>query len=291
MAETKKPESKRKKEVTTLDVVRHNLAHAYMKQVTNYFDGDKKAAMRFMTGAVDYIRRVPKLQSCTPLSLMNAIMTIASFRFTPSSVAGEAYIIPYGNDATFQIGYKGYVTLLYRAGVRKIESDIIRANDKFSMVDGVLRHEIDLTQSKEKRGEPIGAYARVTLPSGEVVTKFMNMEDIIAHAKRFSKTFGKPDSAWDTKNDPELNMPKKTVLIQLSNVLPKNSELVRAMEEDFKDSVLHDRLEEAKEESKSLQMGALLESATANENENDQEGAGESAQADASSGEQQGKAA
>lgn len=250
---------KEKTEISTVNLVAYNLNEKYMTQVVNYFDGDKQASMRFMTSAVDYIRRVPKLQACSAVSLINALMLIASFRFMPSSVAGEAYIIPYAEVAQFQLGYKGYVTLFYRAGVKKIMSGIIYGHDQYSMVNDELTHTVDLTKSKEERGKPIGAYVRAILPSGEPIVKFMNATDILNHAKRFSKSFTKPDSPWNPKNDPELNMWKKTVLIQLSNVMPKNSELIRAMEEDFKDSVVDDqRINEATDQSKKLSMGNFL---------------------------------
>jgi len=229
--------------LTTLELVRWNLDKKYMSQVTNFYDGDKRSAMRFMTGFVDYIRRVPKLMECTPISLINSAMMIASFRFTPSSVSGEAYIIPYKNhgtpEAQFQMGYQGYVTLFYRAGVRAIQGEVVRENDDFSLENGIPNHKVDPRKNKEARGKAIGAFVKVVLPSGEPVYKYMNGEDIIAHAKKFSKAFNKDDSPWKEINDPELHMWKKTVLLQMKSMLPKNSELLRAMEEDFKDSTMN----------------------------------------------------
>ena len=228
--------------MSTIELVRYNLNEKYMNQVVNFYNGDKRAAMRFMTGFIDHIRRVPKLVECTPVSLVNSAMMIASFRFTPSGTAGEAYIIPYANhgvlEAQFQMGYQGYVTLFYRAGVRSIQGDIVREQDESSYENGVIIHKVDMRKSKEERGKAIGAYVRVVMPSGETVTKYMNATDIISHAKKFSKAFSKPDSPWNEKNDPELHMWKKTVLLQMKSTLPKNSELVRAMEEDFKDSTV-----------------------------------------------------
>lgn len=254
-----------KKELPTIDLVRYNLGNKYLAAVTNFYDGDKSAAMRFMTGYVDHIRRNPKLLECSPMSLINSAMMIASFRFTPSSTAGEAYIIPYAGDATFQMGYQGYVVLFYRAGVRAINAEIVRENDEFSLENGIPTHKVDPRKGKEARGKAIGAYVRVVLPSGEPTYKYMNGEDIITHAKRFSKAFNKPDSPWKEENDPELNMWKKTVLLQMKSTLPKNSELIRAMEEDFKDSVIHDRLEAATKESQGLTMGSLAEKDTTDE--------------------------
>lgn len=228
--------------LTPLEILKHNLHKTYMVQVVNFYDGDKRAAMRFLTGFVDHIRRQPKLMECTPLSLINSAMMIASFRFTPSSVAGEAYIIPYKNhgvpEAQFQMGYQGYVTLFYRAGVRAIQGEIVRENDDFTLENGVPVHKVDPRKSKEARGKAIGAFVKVVLPSGEPVYKYMNGEDIISHAKKFSKAFNKDDSPWKESNDPELHMWKKTVLLQMKSMLPKNSELLRAMEEDFKDSTV-----------------------------------------------------
>lgn len=233
--ETSKPNAK---PPTQLATIAGALQGQYKQQVINYFNGDKKAAMRFMTAAVDYVRRVPKLLECSPMSVLNALMTIASFGFIPSSVAGEAYIIPYAGEAQFQPGYKGYVTLFYRAGVKKIDGDIIREKDKYSLVDGELTHEIDMNKSMAERGKAIGAYVRAMLPSGETVVKYMNQTDIMAHGRKFSKAFSKPDSPWNADKDPELWMWKKTVLLQASKFLPKNDELVRAMQEDFKDSTV-----------------------------------------------------
>lgn len=231
-----------KPKISPIELVKFNLNKNYLTQVTNFYDGDKRSAMRFMTGFIDHIRRQPKLLECTPLSLINSAMMIASFRFTPSTVSGEAYIIPYKNkgtpEAQFQMGYQGYVTLFYRAGVRAIQGEIVREHDDFSLENGIPSHKVDPRKSKETRGVAIGAFMKVVLPSGEPVYKYMNGEDIISHAKKFSKAFSKDDSPWKESNDPELHMWKKTVLLQMKSMLPKNSELLRAMEEDFKDSTV-----------------------------------------------------
>ena len=241
----------------TLTLVKFNLNEdKYLKSVVNFFDGDKNAGMRFMTGFVDTIRRNPKLLECTPISLINSAMMFASFRFMPSTVAGEAYMIQYKNkgvpEAQFQMGYQGYVVLFYRAGVRAIQAEIVRDADEFTLENGIPVHKIDPRKSKESRGKAIGVYVRVVLPSGEPVYKYMNGEDIISFAKRFSKSYFKYDynarkltdevdanTPWNEVNDPELHMWKKTALLQMKSMLPKNSELVRAMEEDFKDSTVY----------------------------------------------------
>jgi recombination protein RecT len=218
------------------------------------------------------VQRNPKLLECTPTSIFNAYLTMAGCGFMPSAVSGEAYVLPYLNskknpatgqyekvlEAQFQMGYQGLVTLFYKAGVTKITGGIVHTKDKASMVNGVFTHEVPLTMSKEERGEPIGAYVTV-LFRGQDNTKYMNAKDIMAHAKKFSKSFdpaGK-HSPWNPDNDPERTMWLKTVLKAQSKLLPKNETINRAIDADNADSIMSDRLAAAKELTQPLKLGNL----------------------------------
>jgi recombination protein RecT len=241
-----------------------DLNTVYKKQITNFLGDDKKAG-KFISSIVADIQRNPKLLECTRESLVNSYMTMAQLGFMPSQISGEAYVIPYSIKGTMlaqlQIGYQGFVTLFYQAGIERITSDIVRKGDKTSFINGELRHEIDLTKSSSERGEPIGAYVRVTFRGVDNV-KYMNAKDILDHAKKFSKSFDLTGkfSPWNSANDPELNMWKKTVLKQQQKFLPKNEIINKALAIDNADSIISDRLEPAKEETSSLTMGNLIKS-------------------------------
>ncbi len=62
-------------------------------------------------------------------------MKCAEYDIFPSSVSGEAYILPYGTQAQFQLGYKGIIKLLKRAGI-SIYTDIVKENDEFELSSG-----------------------------------------------------------------------------------------------------------------------------------------------------------
>jgi recombinational DNA repair protein RecT len=64
-------------------------------------------------------------------------------------------------------------------------------------------------------------------------------------------------------------MPRKTVLIQACKLAPKSNELVTAIAADNKDSIIGDRLEQAKDEKESLTMGNLLKDNGQNQNKED----------------------
>ncbi|MFA6158867.1 MAG: recombinase RecT [Candidatus Paceibacterota bacterium] len=259
-----------KKELTTSDQLKLQLAGDYLKQVTNYFSGDKEKAMRFVTSIMQSVRKIPKLYQCDRMSLLNAFMTMAQLGLMPSDVSGEAYVIPYDNnkkidgkfvkvlEAQFQLGYPGIVTLLYRAGNREVIAELVREHDKFSIQRGKIFHEVDPRKTKAQRGAWIGAYSIIVTATGGTIEGYMAKDDILAHAQKFSKSFNSDYSPWKEENDPEGWMPRKTVLKQTSKLAPKNEILMQALAEDNKDSIIADRLEAAKKDSEALSMGNIL---------------------------------
>lgn len=221
-----------RKPQTSLDVLRVELAGDYQKQVLNYYGGSKTEAMRFMTASIEYVRKVPKLLECDRTSLILALVQSAQFRFLPSGVSGEAYVIPYGKEAKFQIGYQGIVTLLYRAGIESITANIVYANDDFEYQEGLdarLVHKP--TKFGKPKGDAVGVYT-VIQAKGIKTFKVMSKDDVMA-IKNMSKAKATPDSPWNSDKDPEKWMWKKTCLIQHGKLYSKSAELQRAIEKDF----------------------------------------------------------
>lgn len=218
---------------TAIESLKKSMSGDYMTQITNYYGGNKEETMRFMTSAIEYVRKVPKLLECDKTSLMMSLVTAAQFRFLPSNVSGESYILPYGKEATFQMGYQGYVTLLYRTGlISTISSNVIYSNDVFDYEEGLdarLVHKPALFGTG--RGEPIGVYTIVVMKDGGKTFKVMDTAAIMA-IKNMSKAKGSASSPWNS-NDPEKWMWRKTCLIQHQKLLPKSSELVLALEKDY----------------------------------------------------------
>jgi recombination protein RecT len=244
--------------------LKSTLASQYKKQIENYF-GDEKKALKFLSSVVSSVQRTPKLLDCEPTSVINSFITMAELNLMPSDVSGEAYVLPYGNVAQFQLGYQGLVTLFYRAGAKSIVSEIVYKNDKFSVKNGDINHEPDVFA--DDRGEAIGAYVIVRTQSDGVISKVMKKKDIIGIGQKFSKSFKTSFSPWKEANDPELWMWKKTVLKQASKLVPKNETIYKAVAEDNKDSNIDDRMKKATKEAESLKMGNLIKD-NHNTNEN-----------------------
>jgi len=219
--------------LTPIQELRGNMEGEFKKTVASYYGGNDQEALRFKTAAIDYVRKVPKLLECERMSLLAAFVQLAQFRFMPSGVMGEAYVIPYAKEAKFQIGYQGIVTLLYRGKVKGITANIVYQNDEFNYQEGlnpVLYHKP--TAFNQPKGEAIAVYTIAELEGGAKTFKVMSKDDVM-EIKSLSKAKDKPDSPWNSDKDPFYGMWKKTCLIQHSKFLPKTAEFQLAIEKDY----------------------------------------------------------
>lgn len=195
----------------------------------------------------------PKLQKCRPVTILSALMTASSLGLDLTPQLGQCYIIPYNNrkkvgnewvtvpEAQFQIGYRGAIALIQRSGnVARIAADVVYEKDMFVYSKGLhpkLEHEESL---EEDRGEPKFVYAVANLTNGGYAFEVWPVAKVIAHAKKFSKSFWKtdyktkektedPNSPWKTDFEA---MAKKTLIMAIWKYLPVSTEVMMAMAQD-----------------------------------------------------------
>lgn len=182
---------------------------------------------RFTRIALSALSNNPKLNECTKLSFLGALMNSAQLGLEPNTPLGQAYLIPYYNnkekrlECQFQIGYKGLLDLAYRSGeMATIQAHIVYENDCFEYelgLEPVLKHK----PAPSNRGGMAYAYAMFHLKNGGKAFVVMSKDDIIEHGKRYSKTYGA--GPWQTDFEA---MAKKTVLKQLLKYAPIRSDFV-----------------------------------------------------------------
>lgn len=182
---------------------------------------------RFTRIALSALSNNPKLYECSKLSFLGALMNAAQLGLEPNTPLGQAYLIPYYNnkekrlECQFQIGYKGLLDLAYRSGeMATIQAHIVYENDEFEYelgLDPVLKHK----PAPSNRGNMTYAYAMFHLKNGGKAFVVMSKDDIIAHGKRYSKTYGA--GPWQTDFEA---MAKKTVLKQLLKYAPIRSDFL-----------------------------------------------------------------
>lgn len=193
---------------------------------------------RFQRVALTAFSNNTKLQQCDPMSFIAAMMQSAQLGLEPNTPLGQAYLIPYEKQVQFQIGYKGLLELAQRSGkIKTLYAHEVRENDTFDIDYGLNQTLTHKPLLKGDRGEVIGYYAVYHLDTGGNSFIFMTKDEVLEHAKRFSKTYN--SGPWQTDFDA---MAKKTVIKQLLKYAPLSIELQKAtsMDETVKTEISDD---------------------------------------------------
>lgn len=168
-----------------------------------------------------------KLQACTPESFLGAMMQAAQLGVEPNTPIGQAYLIPYGNQVQFQLGYKGLIDLAYRSGeVQSIQAHEVHEDDTFEYELG-LNPKLKHVPAMKDRGQVILYYAVIKLKNGGEGFEVMSREDVDQFARAKSKTY--KNGPWQTDFD---EMAKKTVLKKVLKYAPLKSDFAKQVKED-----------------------------------------------------------
>lgn len=188
---------------------------------------------RFYKIALNCIQKTPLLQRCSPSSLFSAITTAAELGLDPGGALGEAYLVPYGENCTLIIGYKGFIRLARQSGeLASIEAHVVHEADKFTVKYGlnpVLEHEPVINRDP---GKPTLVYCLAKFKDGSHHVEVMTMAQVEAIRARSRSGQNGP---WKTDYE---EMAKKTVVRRAAKYLPLSSEKWQAaVERDNEDFV------------------------------------------------------
>lgn len=185
-----------------------------------------KRASQFTTSLITIVNSNDRLAKCKPDTVLNAALTAASMDLPLNQNLGFAYIIPYGTEAQFQMGWKGYVQLAQRSGKYRTISSTPVYEGQLISIDPLKGMVWDW--SKPSAGTPVGYAAFFELLNGFEKTLYMDMDTMTEHAKRYSKSY--TSGPWKDDFD---KMAMKTVLKLLINRFgPMSTEMQAAIESD-----------------------------------------------------------
>lgn len=220
-------------------VIRNQNTQAYLQDVL----GEKKET--FVSNLTALVSNDTKLQECKPVTLMYAALTATSLDLPLDKNLGFAYVIPYKNnrerttEAQFQLGAKGIKQLAIRSGqfigmnVTDVREGEIAGRNR--MTGEMTFNWIEDDEEREK-AKVVGYLAWFKLVNGFEKTKYMTVEEIKAHATRYSQTYSskndyvRKNSKWATDFD---KMAEKTVMkLLLSKDAPLSVEMQTAFRAD-----------------------------------------------------------
>ena len=195
----------------------------------------------FLTSALQVVSSNKMLKDATPESVFGAVVTAATLNLPINNNLGFAYIVPFkrkwkeGNqwkevqEASFQMGYKGFVQLAQRSG-------------QFKRISACKTYSEDTEQSvferltaflpKEPKGEVTGYIAYFQLTNGFEAHLAMTSKELDAHAKQYSQSYKSNYGVWKDNFDA---MAQKTVIkLLLSKQAPLSivPTLAQAVEAD-----------------------------------------------------------
>lgn len=157
------------------------------------------------------IAKSPQLLSCTPASLVLALMDAAQAGLEVNG--RDAALVPYGTQCQFQPMFHGMVKQAITEGVaKKIQARLVYENDEFDLWYDPEPH-IKHIPAMVDEGEIIGAYTYAIMPDGEMVIEFMNKRKL-DHIKAKAKSRSGP---WSTDEE---EMYRKTPTKRLFKYLP-----------------------------------------------------------------------
>lgn len=156
-----------------------------------------KRATSFCSTLVAISRSSDMLAKADPSSVIGAAITAATLDLPINPNLGFAYVVPYGKEAQFQIGWKGIVQLALRTG--KYEKMVpFKVNKEAFISFNPLTEEleVDLTKLNQESEDIVGYGFYFKLVNGFEKTVYWSRERCEAHGKKYSQTFKRGFGVW-----------------------------------------------------------------------------------------------
>ena len=230
-----------------------NLPATGVKGVSDFLQSDSiknkfieilgQKGIGFISSVLSVVNSNSSLQNADRNSIYTSALIAASLDLPINPNLGLAFLIPYKqrqSDGTykdvcqFQVSYKGFIQLAQRSGqYQKINSSDVRDGEivSFNRMSGDIEFNWIQNPSERLGKKIIGYISYFKLVNGFENSFYMTIEEIDAHAKKYSQTYKKYGTGlWKDEFDA---MAKKTVTkLNISKNGPLSIELSKAVVAD-----------------------------------------------------------
>ena len=164
--------------------------------------GDKKKVERYTAAIMSAVATNPDLQKCEANTILSASLLAESLNLAHSPQLGQYYMVPFKvkakngipehYDATFVLGYKGYIQLAVRSGFYKhINAMEIKEGELgyYNPFDDEI--ELNPIQDFDERenAETVGYYAMFEYLNGFKKVLYWSKKQMLKHADKYSPSF------------------------------------------------------------------------------------------------------
>lgn len=169
-----------------------------------------KRASQFCASIIN-VASSKSFERVQPQSVIAAAAVAATLDLPIEKSLGFAWVIPYGNMAQFQIGWKGIVQLALRSGQYTGMNAFVVNREALGGFNEI-GDPIILWENLDETKEAVGYAFAWKLVGGFSKIVYWSKKKIEAHARKYSQAFkaGRKDSSWFTDFD---KMALKTVIM------------------------------------------------------------------------------
>lgn len=190
-------------QVENYEKIKKWLSDPSMKKILKKTLGENVALDPWVETALVMIRTNKKLMQCTPMSMMGALMTLASMGLRLENALGQAYLEAYSvkekdertgkwehsyYEAQAGVGYRGLIDLVYRAhDVLDVECVVIHKNDTVDFRRGsnpFIHHTWDHSKTQKERGPISAMYTGIRYKAGYYSFEIYPFEDLKIHRNK-----------------------------------------------------------------------------------------------------------
>ena len=172
-------------------------------------------APMYIQSAITAVQSNPALHVCSPRSIYSAALRAATLRLSCDPAIGHAYIVPRRNhgkwEAQFQAGWRGIQHMALRTGQYQY-INVSKVYDGEEVQEDRITGELSIIGQPKIPKKDIGLIASFGLVNGYRKSIYMSYEELEAHGRRYSKSYGKPDSIWTTNKELAYH---KTIILKL----------------------------------------------------------------------------
>lgn len=188
--------------------------------------------------ALDALTRNPDLLKCDPKSIVRSVLHAAGVGLPIGGPLGEAFLVPFREQCTMMIGYRGLAELVRRSPrVISTNAVLVHENDRFEVDEARRRLVHTWAMGNERqRGDVVYAYSLVTYERGphdtENPTDFcvMSADEILRIKKAVVDRSRGRDTPW--KGPHELEMWRKCPIRRHAKTLELSAVARHALERD-----------------------------------------------------------
>lgn len=180
------PRPEQKPRTFSQAIMQNNLQNLIKKSLP-----DEKSAARFTGTLISVVASSYQLQRCEPASIVAAALRGEGMGL----ILGTGYyVVPYGQKASFILGYKGMMALAISTGeVKDIDCVEVREGEYIGRDPRTKRPRFDFsvyTTEEEAEEHPvIGYMAYIELRNGFFRSEYWTIPQLLKHANRYSKAF------------------------------------------------------------------------------------------------------